>query len=135
MGDIYESDTIPTDRDISVAKQIFTNDNDEYDAEKVAFETARLRRRELMQSSATKEVLVCLKGDEMGQHHGVIQEQKCQGALIKEMHEMMKKGVTTATYKKKPENSGVSKIVYMLLGGVVLLGFMITTIIAIIGLF
>ncbi len=56
MTGIFESDTIPIHKDIEVAQAIFTNDQQEYDLNKVAPEVARQRRVGIKQNTMLKDI-------------------------------------------------------------------------------
>jgi len=121
------SDTIPTPEDKAVAKEILTSDG-EYDTEKISNEVARQRRVGIEQNSDIKKVLSCLEGDDMGMSQGLIKEQFAQGILLREIHDMASQQATTKRIKKP--DSEVAKYVWMILGGIILLGFLITTAVA-----
>lgn len=128
MASIYDSDTVPTDRDIEIAKQIFRSDSGEFDVEKLANEASRLRRRDLHQSRAVSEVLVCLKGDDLGQNNGLIDDVKQLKDMVIETHNVVVKNATTKRFVKRDNFTEKLK------GGLILLAFLTTTIVAIVAI-
>ena len=101
---------------------------DKFDTEKMSHEIARQRRIGIENTTDLQDVLVCLKGDEMGMNQGLIKDNQANGILLREVHEMITRQATTRKHVRKDD--GIAKIVYMLLGGGVLLGFIITTVVA-----
>lgn len=130
MSSIYESDSIPTERDISAAKQMFGSGKD-VNAEKLSHEAARLKRVCARQGEATEEILTCLHGDKMGMQCGMIKEQKAQGKLITEIHGLVTKNATTAVIRKTGDVDSVTKDrVTMIWGGLLLAAFLANALIS-----
>lgn len=110
MGGIYESDNIPTERDISASIQMF-GEGEDVDTDKLAHEVARQKRVTQRQGSELGEILTCLNGDAMGRDIGMIQEQRDQGKLLTEIHTLVTQTATTAIIKRNHSKSdGVDEV-------------------------
>jgi len=147
--DIRDSDTIPNDDDRANGEEMFVHDG-RYSMEKIANTVARLHRKEREQSDKQKGmdatltemgtsvnmldgklqthidksnknhrmVMECLQGDELGMNPGLIE-------MTKTIHKQVTgKDATTDEHKKKEDNE-ITKYVWMILGGLVLLSVLI----------
>ena len=124
-------DGLPTENDMHAAAQMFGTGEGQYDQQKMANEIARHKRLCNEQGTAMDDVITCLKGDSFGRNIGMIEEQKKQGELLTDVHTMMTKNATTKTYNKSDAlEKDTTKTVHMLMGGLVVIGFVVNAVIA-----